>query len=63
MYDMIQEIVSYNELVHEGYAVVCEGLAECIERHLPVAESKVWHGHSVWFLAGNSALGYYDSRY
>ncbi|MDF1798666.1 MAG: DUF1801 domain-containing protein [Planctomycetota bacterium] len=25
---------------------------------LPEAESKVWHGHPVWFLEGNPVVGY-----
>lgn len=29
-----------------------------IDNGLPGAESKIWHGHPVWFLAGNPIVGY-----
>lgn len=29
-----------------------------IDRHLPDAESRIWHGHPVWFLDGNPIVGY-----
>jgi uncharacterized protein YdhG (YjbR/CyaY superfamily) len=34
-------------------------LRDEIERALPEAESKVWHGHPVWFLEGNPIVGYH----
>jgi hypothetical protein len=37
---------------------ICELLASEIDRALPEAENKVWHGHPVWFLAGNPVAGY-----
>jgi hypothetical protein len=37
---------------------ICARLAGAIERGLPGAESKVWHGHPVWFLEGNPIVGY-----
>ncbi|HEX6925171.1 MAG TPA: DUF1801 domain-containing protein [Longimicrobiaceae bacterium] len=37
---------------------ICERLAEHIDRHLPEAENRVWHGHPVWFLDGNPIVGY-----
>jgi hypothetical protein len=33
-------------------------LADLINRYLPAAESKIWHGHPVWFLDGNPVVGY-----
>ena len=50
----------------EGYHVglapddraICDRLAAEIGRGLPGAESKVWHGHPVWFLDGNPIVGY-----
>lgn len=29
-----------------------------IANALPTAESKIWHGHPVWFLSGNPIVGY-----
>ena len=37
---------------------ICEQLQDLIDTHLPEAESKVWHGHPVWFLDGNPITGY-----
>jgi hypothetical protein len=47
---------------HAGLApedrAICETLSQAIDRHLPDAENKVWHGHPVWFLDGNPIVGY-----
>ena len=37
---------------------ICEILRRTIDGHLPGAESKIWHAHPVWFLAGNPIVGY-----
>ena len=37
---------------------ICQLLAEQIDRNLPEAENKIWHGHPVWFLDGNPIVGY-----
>ena len=37
---------------------ICETLRKEINRNLPEAESKIWHGHPVWFLDGNPIVGY-----
>ncbi len=37
---------------------VCELLSSEIDKGLPEAESKLWHGHPVWFLEGNPIVGY-----
>ena len=36
----------------------CALLATEIDRHLPDAESKIWHAHPVWFLNGNPVAGF-----
>jgi Domain of unknown function (DU1801) len=33
-------------------------LALLIENNLANAESKIWHAHPVWFIAGNPIVGY-----
>jgi uncharacterized protein YdhG (YjbR/CyaY superfamily) len=33
-------------------------LANTIDEHLIAAESKIWHAHPVWFLAGNPIVGF-----
>ncbi len=37
---------------------ICDRLARLIEQGLPDAQSKIWHGHPVWFLNGNPIVGY-----
>ncbi len=37
---------------------ICEVLREEINTSLPGAQSKIWHGHPVWFIAGNPIVGY-----
>ena len=37
---------------------ICDTLATSIDKLLPEAESKIWHGHPVWFLDGNPIVGY-----
>lgn len=41
-----------------NYRTICEVLRGEIDRVLINAESKVWHGHPVWFLDGNPIVGY-----
>ena len=41
---------------------ICDVLRKEIEEGLPDAESKIWHGHPVWFLAGNPIVGYSKLR-
>ena len=55
---MNPEIAGFNA-AHEGEdRVVCETLAAVIAEELPEAESRIWHGHPVWFLDGNPIVGY-----
>jgi hypothetical protein len=37
---------------------ICTVLAGEIDRKLPMAENKIWHGHPVWFLSGNPIVGF-----
>lgn len=55
---MHPEIQKYNERQDPGLREVCDLLARLIDRHLPEAESKIWHAHPVWFLDGNPTVGY-----
>lgn len=48
----------YNQRQDPPHREVCVLLAEAIDRYLPEAENKVWHGHPVWFLDGNPVAGY-----
>ncbi|NJD87606.1 MAG: DUF1801 domain-containing protein [Betaproteobacteria bacterium] len=49
---------NYNESLEPKHREVCDLLAREIDKGLPGAESKIWHGHPVWFLDGNPIVGY-----
>lgn len=55
---MDKDIEAYNKKQADDRRSICELLAKEIQRGLPKAESKVWHGHPVWFLDGNPIVGY-----
>lgn len=52
------DIATYNASQPDTARAVCDALAGHISKALPGAESKVWHGHPVWFLEGNPVVGY-----
>lgn len=51
-------IDAYNKTLDEIDQAICNLLANEIDRGLPMAESKIWHSHPVWFLDGNPIVGY-----
>jgi hypothetical protein len=53
-----KDIQAYNAGQAAGAKRICDALAKAIDRHLPDAESKIWHAHPVWFLDGNPIVGY-----
>lgn len=55
---MNKDIQLYNTNRSFEDAKICDLLALEIERNLPEAESKIWHGHPVWFIDKNPILGY-----
>lgn len=55
---MHKEIKEYNDSQESENKKICDLLAEEIDTNLNAAESKVWHGHPVWFLGGNPIVGY-----
>ncbi len=55
---MSNDITAYHEAQSEEDRAICDLLRREINRGLPEAESKVWHGHPVWFLDGNPTVGY-----
>jgi hypothetical protein len=48
----------YNRSLSSSDRTICDLLAAEIDRGLPEAENKIWHGHPVWFLDGNPVVGY-----
>ena len=55
---MSKEILAYNRKLSGEEKKICAVLYEEINRRLPEAEKKIWHGHPVWFLDGNPVVGY-----
>ena len=55
---MNKDIQSYNNSQTPSDKAICELLNTEIDKNLPGAESKIWHGHPVWFLEGNPVVGY-----
>lgn len=55
---MHTQAAEYNAAQSPEDQRICELLAREIDRALPEAENKVWHGHPVWFLDGNPIVGY-----
>ena len=55
---MKKDITTYNESQAAEDKAICSLLAQVIDEELAGAESKIWHGHPVWFLDGNPVVGY-----
>ena len=55
---MEQAVIEYNSNAQGNDKAICELLATEIDRDLPKAENKIWHGSPVWFLDGNPIVGY-----
>lgn len=55
MHDTYQ---SNNTSLPDTDRVICDLLRKEIDVTLPEADSKIWHGHPVWFLDGNPVVGY-----
>ena len=53
-----ESIQQFNEAKGDEERQICRQLMQEINRSLPQAESKIWHGHPVWFLDGNPIVGY-----
>ncbi|MFN0279618.1 MAG: DUF1801 domain-containing protein [Pyrinomonadaceae bacterium] len=55
---MKDDIKAYNNSLIADDKAICDKLVKIINGNLPEAESKIWHGHPVWFLDGNPVVGY-----
>ena len=55
---MNKDIISYNNSLSPADKAICELLGKEIDAVLQESESKIWHGHPVWFLEGNPIVGY-----
>jgi hypothetical protein len=55
---MHPDVAHYNATLAPHDRAICAALAALIKEGLRGAESKLWHGHPVWFLDGNPIVGY-----
>lgn len=55
---MIKDINSYHKALKKEDRAICDLLNSLIAGVLKKGESKIWHGHPVWFLEGNPIVGY-----
>ena len=55
-------ISGYNAALKGEDKKMCDILRREIDRALPEAESKIWHGSPVWFLDGNPIVGYGEQK-
>jgi hypothetical protein len=51
-------VAAFNNAQAAPQKKICAALAKHIDRGLPKAEKKVWHGAPVWFIDGNPLVGY-----
>jgi uncharacterized protein YdhG (YjbR/CyaY superfamily) len=51
-------IQAYLSNLSEPDRLICDLLFEILNRELPMAESKIWHRHPVWFIQGNPIVGF-----
>ncbi len=52
------DIQKYNSSLDKKDKGICDLLMFEINNNLSNSESKIWHGHPVWFLNGNPIVGY-----
>lgn len=55
---MPSTIAAYNNAQAAESKKICAALAKHIDKGLPKAEKKIWHGSPVWFIDGNPLVGY-----
>ena len=51
-------IAAYTAALAPGHAAVCQQLRAEIDKALPKATSKLWHGHPVWFIDDTPVTGF-----
>jgi hypothetical protein len=55
------QVAAYSQTQSLAFRTICELLRELIDKALPKASSKIWHGSPVWFIDDNPVVGY-DAR-
>ena len=59
---MAKSISDFNNSQSAADKKICTSLMKEITSILGDAESKIWHGHPVWFIEGNPIVGYSKLR-
>lgn len=59
---MSDPFIEYNITQTDSNRAICDTLLAEIDRNLPEAERKIWHGSPVWFLDGNPIVGYHVTK-
>lgn len=62
MKSIAKTIAAYHKAQASEDRVICNLLKKEIDQALPKAESRIWHGHPVWFLDGNPIVGYHKLK-
>lgn len=62
MKSIAKDIPGYHKAQAAADRAICEILRKEIDKALPKAESKIWHGHPVWFLEENPIVGYHKLK-
>ena len=57
-----KSIAAYHRAQTKDDKAICDLLKKEIDKALPKAESKIWHGSPVWFLDGNPIVGYHKLK-
>src|SRR5262245_37593449 len=52
------QIAAYSEVQSPSFQVMCDALRKLIEKAIPKATARVWHGSPVWFIDDNPVVGY-----
>jgi hypothetical protein len=52
------EVAAYSRAQTPAFRKVCDVLRGLIDKDLPKASCKVWHGSPVWFIDDNPVVGY-----
>lgn len=56
------DIKTYNAAQAPNDKKTCNKLLEIISKEMKTGDSKIWHGHPVWFLDGNPIVGYHKLK-
>jgi hypothetical protein len=52
------QIAAYSEVQSPPFRGMCDALRELIDKAIPKATARVWHGSPVWFIDDNPVVGY-----